>query len=147
MRVRLEIRGSRVWSLTVRQLFSWRLIMKYFLWSFSLFRWFKKGSCQFLSKECAQVLVKDWEKSVVTGKLTALNMTPMGWLGCKTSTQNKQNLYVETWEKIDVKSPKYWYFSYFSVKKSTSNEYPQHMFSWRSMELWKEIVQFNDSLL
>ena len=33
---------------------SWRLIMKYFLRSFSLFRWFKKGSCQFLAKECAQ---------------------------------------------------------------------------------------------
>ena len=33
--------------------FRW-LIMKYFLWSFSPFRWFKKGSCQFLAKECAQ---------------------------------------------------------------------------------------------
>ena len=33
---------------------SWRLIMKYILWSFSPFRWFKKGSCQFLAKECAQ---------------------------------------------------------------------------------------------
>ena len=32
----------------------WRLIMKYFLRSFSPFRWFKKGSCQFLAKECAQ---------------------------------------------------------------------------------------------
>ena len=31
-----------------------RLIMKYFLRSFSPFRWFKKGSCQFLAKECAQ---------------------------------------------------------------------------------------------
>ena len=30
------------------------LIMKYFLQSFSPFRWFKKGSCQFLAKECAQ---------------------------------------------------------------------------------------------
>ena len=30
------------------------LIMKYFLRSFSPFRWFKKGSCQFLVKECAQ---------------------------------------------------------------------------------------------
>ena len=29
------------------------LIMKYFLRSFSPF-WFKKGSCQFLAKECAQ---------------------------------------------------------------------------------------------
>ena len=27
---------------------------KYFLRSFSPFRWFKKGSCQFLAKECAQ---------------------------------------------------------------------------------------------
>ena len=33
---------------------SWRLIIKYFLRSFSPFRWFKKGSCQFLAKECAQ---------------------------------------------------------------------------------------------
>ena len=30
------------------------LIMKYFLQSFSPFRGFKKGSCQFLAKECAQ---------------------------------------------------------------------------------------------
>ena len=32
---------------------SWRLIVKYFL-SFSPFPWFKKGSCQFLGKECTQ---------------------------------------------------------------------------------------------
>ena len=32
----------------------WRMIMKYFLRSFSPFCWFKKGSCQFLAKECAQ---------------------------------------------------------------------------------------------
>ena len=38
----------------VGNILSWRLIMKYFLRSFSLFRWFKKGSCQFLAKECAQ---------------------------------------------------------------------------------------------
>ena len=30
---------------------SWRLLMKYFLWSFSPYCWFKKGSCQFLAKE------------------------------------------------------------------------------------------------
>ena len=30
------------------------LFMKYFLRSFSPFRWLKKGSCQFLAKECAQ---------------------------------------------------------------------------------------------
>ena len=32
----------------------WRLNLKYFLRSFSPFHWFKKGSCQFLVKECAQ---------------------------------------------------------------------------------------------
>ena len=32
---------------------SLRLIMKSFLRSFSPFRWFKKGSCQLLAKECA----------------------------------------------------------------------------------------------
>ena len=36
-----------------RNILSWRLIMKYFLRSFSPFRWFKKASYQFL----AQVLV------------------------------------------------------------------------------------------
>ena len=38
----------------VGNILSWRLIMKYFLRSFSPFHWFKKGSCQFLAKECAQ---------------------------------------------------------------------------------------------
>ena len=38
----------------VGSILSWRLIMKYFLRSFSPFCWFKKGSCQFLAKECAQ---------------------------------------------------------------------------------------------
>ena len=38
----------------VGNILSWRLIMKYFLRSFSPFRWFKKGSWQFLAKECAQ---------------------------------------------------------------------------------------------
>ena len=37
-----------------RNILSWRLIMKYFLRSFSPFRWFKKSSCQFLAKEYAQ---------------------------------------------------------------------------------------------
>ena len=40
---------------------SWRLIMKYFLWSFSPFCRFKKGNCQFHVKECAQVLVNHLE--------------------------------------------------------------------------------------
>ena len=38
----------------VGNILSWRLIMKYFLRSLSPFRWFKKGSCQFLAKERAQ---------------------------------------------------------------------------------------------
>ena len=38
----------------VSNILSWRLIVKYFLRSFSPFRWFKKGSCQFLDKECSQ---------------------------------------------------------------------------------------------
>ena len=49
-----EVAGSiPTWSSNI---LLWRLIMKYFLWSFSLFCWFKKDSCQFLVKECAQVL-------------------------------------------------------------------------------------------
>ena len=39
---------------------SWRLIMKYFLWSFS----FKKGTCWFLAKEHAQILVNRLEESL-----------------------------------------------------------------------------------
>ena len=42
------------WPYLIFNILSWRLIMKYFLRSFSPFRWFKKGSCQFLAKECAQ---------------------------------------------------------------------------------------------
>ena len=47
-----EVAGST--PAEVGNILSWRLIMKYFLQSFSPFRWFKKGSCQFLAKECAQ---------------------------------------------------------------------------------------------
>ena len=47
-----EVAGST--PAKVGNILSWRLIMKYFLRSFSPFRWFKKGSCQFLAKECAQ---------------------------------------------------------------------------------------------
>ena len=44
----------------VGNILSWRLIMKYFLRSFSPFRWFKKGSCQFLAKECAKECAQYW---------------------------------------------------------------------------------------
>ena len=47
-----EVAGST--PAEVGNILSWKLIMKYFLRSFSPFRWFKKGSCQFLAKECAQ---------------------------------------------------------------------------------------------
>ena len=47
-----EVEGST--PAEVGNILSWRLTMKYFLRSFSPFRWFKKGSCQFLAKECAQ---------------------------------------------------------------------------------------------
>ena len=47
-----EVAGST--PAEVGNILSWRLMMKYFLRSFSPFRWFKKGSCQFLAKECAQ---------------------------------------------------------------------------------------------
>ena len=45
-----EVAGSS--PAEIGNILSWRLIMKYFLRSFSLIRWFKKGSCQFLAKEC-----------------------------------------------------------------------------------------------
>ena len=47
-----EVAGST--PAEVGNILSWRLIMKYFLRLFSPFRWFKKGSCQFLAKECAR---------------------------------------------------------------------------------------------
>ena len=47
-----EVAGSILAE--IGNILSLRLIMKYFLRSFSPFRWFKKGSCQFLVKECAQ---------------------------------------------------------------------------------------------
>ena len=63
--IRLVIRRLRVWSPPGPATFfcgdcSWNifngsvLFMKYFLRSFSSFRCFKKDSCQFLAKECAQ---------------------------------------------------------------------------------------------
>ena len=53
-----EVAGST--PAEVGNILSWRFIMKYFLRSFSPFRWFKKGSCQFLAKECAQYWLTAW---------------------------------------------------------------------------------------
>ena len=47
-----EVAGST--PAEVSNILLWRLIMKYFLLSFSPLHWFKKGSCRFLAKECAQ---------------------------------------------------------------------------------------------
>ena len=46
--------GCRFHLGRVGNILLWRLIMKYFLRSFSPFHWVQKGSCQFLVKECAQ---------------------------------------------------------------------------------------------
>ena len=81
----------------VGNILSWRLIMKYFLRPFSPFRWFKKGSWQFLAKECAQYCLTACPVNVWIGKLT---WPHLGWLGRKTSTQTKLNnmltLYIRT---------------------------------------------------
>ena len=45
----------------VSNILSWRLHMKYFLWSFYPIPFFRKGSCKFLAKECAQILVNRLE--------------------------------------------------------------------------------------
>ena len=50
-----EVAGST--PIEVGNILSWRLITKYFIWSFFPFCWFKKGSCQFLAKACAQYLL------------------------------------------------------------------------------------------
>ena len=46
--------GCRFNPCRVGNVLLWRLIMKYFRRYLSPFCWFKKGSCQFLAKECAQ---------------------------------------------------------------------------------------------
>ena len=55
-------RGSLIGSVSVwhasgpwvrSSFFRGDLVMKKFPWQFSLFRWFKKSSCQLLAKECA----------------------------------------------------------------------------------------------
>ena len=83
MRIQLVIRRLWVRPLRVGNILLWRLIMVYFLWSFSPFHGFKKGNCQFLARA--------WPVKVWLGKLTMLHMSPLGWVGRKTSTQtNKQ---------------------------------------------------------
>ena len=72
----------------VRNILSWRLIMRYFLRTFSPFHWFKKGSWLYLAKECPQILVNHLEDKACPGKVWLGKMTLMDWLGRKTSTQS-----------------------------------------------------------
>ena len=84
-----EVAGST--PAKVGNILSWRLILKYFLRLFSPFYWFKKGSCHFLAKECTQYWLT-CQVNMWLGKLAALDMTPLGWLGRKTSTQINTNI-------------------------------------------------------
>ena len=97
MCIQLVIRRFRVHSQLGWAIFFFMLIdHEKCLRSFSPFPLFKKGSCQFLAKECTLILVNSLEDKACPWKawlckLTALDMTLMGWLGRKTSTQtNKQ---------------------------------------------------------
>ena len=61
------------------------------------FFWFKKGICQFLVKKMCTILVNRIEDyacpiKIRLGKVTALEMTPMVWLGRKTSTQTQNQV-------------------------------------------------------
>ena len=85
-----EVAGST--PAEVSNILSQRLIMKYFLQSFSPLHWFKKGRNQFLVKECAQYWLTACPVNVWLGKLTALDMTPWGWLGRKTLTQTNKSI-------------------------------------------------------
>ena len=72
------------------------LVMKTFLRSFSLFRWFKKSSCQLLAKECA----------LSTGKLLRrLAQEQCGWVNwprpkwpkmCRRAVKQKSNQIKDT---------------------------------------------------
>ena len=70
------------------------LIMKYFLQSFSLFLWFTRAvSGKRMCIILVYLLLLDDEACLVKvrlGKLTALNVTPVGWRSHKTSTQTNK---------------------------------------------------------
>ena len=92
--VRLWLGGSDVKLCQVGHILTWRFNMKCFLWPFSAFRWFKKGRCEFLAKECAQRQVNCLEdepctrKSVVR-KTDHPDKTLIWWTGL--SNQPNQN--------------------------------------------------------
>ena len=86
-----EVAGSTPTGTTT--FFHGDLIMKYFLRSFSL-PLIQEGQLSVSAERMRTILVNCLEDlacpvKVWLGKLTMLNMTPLGWLGCKTSTQTK----------------------------------------------------------
>ena len=59
----------------IGNILSWRLIMKYFIQSFSPFRWFKKGSCLFV---CVEVLRPSQPNGVMSSAVSLPNHTFTG---------------------------------------------------------------------
>ena len=119
----------------VGNILSWRLIMKYFLRSFSSFRWFKKGSCQFLSKEFAHycltayrtiptilyVLLRSNQSTrnayIRLKGLEAIDMTNC-FRNVHIITKTRLFKYIENFTSKNWKftDKKFWHFSYFCSK-------------------------------
>ena len=88
-----EVGGST--PAEVGNFLSWRLIMKYFLRSFSL-QLIQGGQLSVSGEIMCTILVNPLEDLACSvnmwlGELITLDMTPLGWLGRKTSTQTKPN--------------------------------------------------------
>ena len=61
------------------------MIMKYFLWLFSCFWWFKNGSCLLLVNHFRGLCLPRNSRSRLTD---LLNMIIIGWLDCKITKQH-----------------------------------------------------------
>ena len=76
---------------TTGNILLWRLIMKYFLWSFSPAD-SRKAGVSFWRKNVHKywsttLRIKPAQDKVWLGKLTVLNMTPLGWSACQIWAQ------------------------------------------------------------
>ena len=69
----------------VGNILSWTLIMKYFI----RMNAHNTGSCEIMCTILVNHIDQACPVNVWLGKLTALDMTSLGWLGRKTSTQKK----------------------------------------------------------
>ena len=92
MRVRPEVRESRVWSLPGPATFfrgdwSWNIFYGHSLLSADSRRQLSVSG----KRICTSIGLSLSRKKC--GKLTAFNMTPVGWQGQKTSTQTKKKLF------------------------------------------------------